>query len=66
MRIESQFGKIAVLVTDGHIPSPHGREITEYEVSELSDTISKDTAAGVSVVVSPYKTVAEIHSPISK
>lgn len=80
VRIESQFGKMVVLVTDGHIPFPYGRETTGYEVSELSDTLSKGAAAGVSVLVSPYKTdereaamvqfpggyIAEIHSPIKR
>ena len=78
VRIESQFGKMVVLVTDGHLPFPYGREVTGYEVSDLSSTLSKGTAAGVSVLVSPYKTdereaaivqfpagyIAEIHSPI--
>lgn len=80
IRIESQFGKMVVLVTDGHIPFPYGRELTGYEVSDLSATLSKGAAAGVSVLVSPYKTdereaamvqfpggyIAEIHSPIKK
>jgi hypothetical protein len=28
IRIESTFGKLTVLVTDGHLPYPYGREIT--------------------------------------
>jgi hypothetical protein len=80
VRIESQFGRMVVLVTDGHIPFPYGRETTGYEVSDLSGTLSKGAAAGVSVLVSPYKTdereavivqfpggyIAEIHSPLGK
>ena len=32
VRIESGFGKVTVLATDGHLPYPYGREITGYEV----------------------------------
>jgi hypothetical protein len=80
IRIESQFGKMLVLVTDGHIPFPYGRETTGYEVSDLSGTLSRAAAAGVSVLVSPYKTdereaaivqfpggyIAEVHSELGK
>jgi hypothetical protein len=80
IRLESKFGKITVLVTDGHLPYPYGRELTGYEVAELSDTISKAKAAGVAVLVGPYKGdqrnaamvqfpggyIAEIHSIIGK
>jgi hypothetical protein len=80
MRLESKFGKITVLVTDGHLPYPYGRELTGYEVAELSDTISKAKAAGVVVLVGPYKAgqrnaamlqfpggyIAEIHAIIGK
>ena len=69
-----------MLVTDGHLPYPYGRETTGYEVRELSDTLSKGRAAGVAVLVSTYRTpqreaamvqfpggyIAEVHSPISK
>src|SRR5271155_1539202 len=46
VRIDSTFGKMAVLVTDGHLPYPYGREITGYEVPNLSETLSKAKAAG--------------------
>jgi hypothetical protein len=79
-RIESAFGKLTVLVTDGHLPYPYGRELTGYEVSDLSDTLSKAKTAGATVVVEPYTAdgrqaamvsfpgsyIAEIHSPASK
>lgn len=54
VRIESTFGKLAVLVTDGHLPYPYGRELTGYEVSNLPDTLAKAKAAGVAVLVGPY------------
>ena len=80
IRLQSKFGKITVLVTDGHLPYPYGREVTGYEVAELSGTISKARAAGVAVLIGPYKSdqrngamvqfpggyIAEIHSPIGK
>jgi hypothetical protein len=80
VRIESQFGKLTVFVTDGHLPYPYGWETTGYEVANLADTLTKAKAAGVEVVVPPYKTderdavvvqfpggyVAEIHSAARK
>jgi predicted enzyme related to lactoylglutathione lyase len=80
VRIESGFGKVTVLVSDGHLPYPYGRELTGYEVADLADTLSKAKAAGATVVVEPYTAdgrqasmvafpggyVAEIHSSASK
>ncbi len=79
IRIESNFGRIAVLVTDGHLPYPYGRELMGYEVANLSETLKKATAAGVSVLVPAYSAgdreaaflqfpggyIAEIHSASS-
>jgi hypothetical protein len=76
VRIESKFGKLTALVTDGHLPYPYGRETTGYEVTNLTDTLTKAKASGVEVLVPPYKTdereavvvqfpggyIAEIHS----
>ena len=76
IRIESTFGKLSVLVTDGHLPYPYGREITGYEVANLADTLTKAKGAGVTVLVAPYQAdqreaaivqfpggyIAEIHS----
>lgn len=78
--IDSAFGKITVLATDGHLPYPYGREIIGYEVSDLSDTLSKARTAGATVLVEPYNAalrqaaivefpggyIAEIHSSDSK
>jgi hypothetical protein len=80
VRVQSKFGKVTVLVTDGHLPYPYGREMTGYEVANLSDTLSKAKAAGVSVLVGPYKAadrsaamvqfpggyIAEIHSLVNQ
>src|SRR5882672_929905 len=80
VRIGSKFGKLTALVTDGHLPYPWGREMTGYEVKNLTDTLAKARAAGVEVLVPPYKTserdaavvsfpggyIAEIHSVTKK
>ena len=76
IRIESTFAKLAVLVTDGQLPYPYGREVTGYEVANLADTLTKAKGAGVTVLVAPYQAdqreaaivqfpggyIAEIHS----
>jgi predicted enzyme related to lactoylglutathione lyase len=54
VRIESTFGKMTVLVTDGHLPYPYGHEMTGYEVSNLSDTLTKAKAHGAKVLVEPF------------
>jgi hypothetical protein len=56
VRIESKFGKLTALVTDGHLPYPYGREMAGYEVTNLTDTLTKAKASGVDVLVPPYKT----------
>jgi hypothetical protein len=80
IRIESKFGKLTALVTDGHLPYPYGREITGYEVADLSGTLAKAAAVGVVVLVAPYMAdqrdaaivqfpggyIAEIHSTAHK
>jgi hypothetical protein len=80
IRLQSKFGKMTVLVTDGHLPYPYGREITGYEVANLSDTLSKAKAARVAVLVDPYKAddrnaamvqfpggyIVEVHSLVSR
>jgi predicted enzyme related to lactoylglutathione lyase len=55
IRIDSPFGKMAVLVTDGHLPYPYGRETTGYEVANLTDTLGKATSAGATILVAPYR-----------
>ena len=50
IRIESKFGKMQIMVTDGHLPYPFGREITGYEVEDLDATVEKAKAAGAKVL----------------
>jgi predicted enzyme related to lactoylglutathione lyase len=54
VRIDSGFGKMTVLATDGHLPFPFGHEMTGYEVANLTDTLQKAKAAGVTVLVQPF------------
>jgi len=54
IRLESAFGKMTVLVTDGHLPWPYGREVTGYEVANLAETLAKAKAAGVEVLTGPH------------
>jgi hypothetical protein len=80
IRIESVFGKMAVFVTDGHLPYPYGREFTGYEVNDLQGTLTKAKSSGAVVLVDPYTAdgraaamvqfpggyIAEIHSAAPK
>jgi predicted enzyme related to lactoylglutathione lyase len=80
VRIESKFGKLTALVTDGHLPYPYGREVTGYAVTDLMDTLTKAKASGVEVLVPLYKAdereavvvqfpggyIAEIHATIKE
>ncbi|WP_423372288.1 glyoxalase [Burkholderia sp. LMG 32019] len=54
IRIESGFGKMTVLATDGHLPYPFGREKTGYEVPDLAATLKQAQAAGVTVLVPTF------------
>jgi hypothetical protein len=55
IRIESKFGKLTILVTDGHLPYPFGRELTGYEVKDLEATIVRAKAAGASTLWGPFQ-----------
>ncbi|MBR8313871.1 glyoxalase [Burkholderia dolosa] len=80
IRIESGFGKMTVLATDGKLPYPFGREMTGYEVDDLAATLKKAEAAGVTVLVPPFASdgrdaalvqfpggyVAEIHASAAR
>lgn len=80
IRIESTFGKMQVLVTDGHLAYPFGHEMTGYEVADLDATLSKAQAAGVRLLAAPFAAadrrsvmlqfpggyVAEVHAAIAR
>jgi len=76
VRIESPFGKMVVLVTDGHLPYPYGRETTGYDVANLAETLERAETAGATILVPLFATanrfsavvefpggfIAELHS----
>jgi predicted enzyme related to lactoylglutathione lyase len=80
VRIASPFGNVGVLVTDGHLPYPYGRELTGYETLDLDATLAKAKLAGARVLVEPYSAedrqsafvqfpggyIAEIHARVRK
>jgi hypothetical protein len=53
LELESTFGKMLVLVTDGILPYPYGRETTGYEVTDLPETIRKAISLGAKLLVAP-------------
>jgi hypothetical protein len=53
IRIESNFGSLLVMATDGHLPFPFGLEISGYEVGDLNQTLITAAANGVKVLVAP-------------
>ena len=69
-----------MLVTDGHLPYPYGRELTGYEVLDVDTTVTKAKLAGARVLVEPYSAddrrsafvqfpggyIAEIHATVRK
>jgi len=77
IRINSLFGNMQVLVTDGHLPYPFGHEISGYPVEDLNATMAKAKTSGAKVLFGPYAGkdrntamlefpggyIAEIHSP---
>lgn len=79
IRIDSIFGKMTVLATDGQLPYPYGRETTGYDVANLAETLAKARNSGVTILVAPYRSdgresaivqfpggyIAEIHSAMS-
>jgi hypothetical protein len=51
VRLASRYGMMAVLVSDGALPWPYGRELTGYAVPDLPATLAKAAAAGVEILV---------------
>jgi hypothetical protein len=76
IRIESKFGKMQIMATDGHLPYPFGYDISGYEVTDLNETLAKARSHGATVLVEavelsdrrtamvqfPGGIIAEIHS----
>lgn len=78
IRMTSGYGKMSVIVSDGQLPWPYGRDMTGYEVGDLPATLARATAAGVETLVPahgegdrqaaivrfPGGYIAEIHAPV--
>jgi hypothetical protein len=77
VRIDCGFGRLQLMVTDGHLPYPFGHEITGYEVADLDATLAHAQGSGARVLSARYDSsdrssavvqfpggyVAEIHAP---
>jgi hypothetical protein len=80
IRIESKFGKMQIMATDGQLPYPYGLEVSGYEVADVADTLAKAAAHGVKIIAAPLAVddrrsamllfpggfIAEVHSRISR
>lgn len=53
--LASDFGKMTVFITDGHLPYPYGHDTTGYEVADLSATLAKAQGSGATVLVPATK-----------
>lgn len=77
IRVESGYGKMVLLIGDGALPWPYGREVTGYAVADLAATLAAAAKAGVETLVPPHDEggrqsvivrfpggyIAEIHAP---
>jgi hypothetical protein len=55
VRVESKFGKMQIMATDGHLPYPFGHDVSGYEVSDLNQTLAKARSHGAAVLVEPVE-----------
>lgn len=76
IRLATDFGPQLLLVSDGQLPYPYGRETTGYGVPDLTETLARASASGATVLVAPHEVgtgqsamiafpggyIAEIHS----
>jgi hypothetical protein len=65
--IDSGYGKMLVVVSDGQLPWPYGRDMTGYQVADLTATLAKASAAGAETLVAPHagpgRTTAMVRFP---
>jgi hypothetical protein len=80
IRLTSGYGRMTLIVSDGQLAWPYGRDMTGYEVSDLAGTLAKAQAAGVETLVAthaegdrqaaivrfPGGYIAEIHAPAAR
>jgi hypothetical protein len=78
IRLESKFGKMQIMATDGQLPFPFGHDISGYEVGDLNEVLAKGGAHGLKVLVAPVESsdrrsavvefpggfIAEIHASL--
>ncbi len=55
IEVQSDFGRMLVLVSDGHLPYPYGYETTGYEVPDLQQTLERAGKFGANVLVPPRR-----------
>ncbi|WP_375194372.1 glyoxalase [Sphingobium sp.] len=55
IRLTSGYGGMSVIVSDGQLPWPYGRDMTGYAVTNLAATMDKAKAAGVETLVAPHE-----------
>jgi len=53
--IDSAFGETLVIITNGQLPYPFGRDAMGYDVPDLSATLAKAKTAGAQVLWGPYR-----------
>ncbi|UAJ08961.1 VOC family protein [Glacieibacterium megasporae] len=62
--LRSGFGDLTVLVTDGALPWPFGRDMTGYAVADLPATLAKATRAGVETLVPPHREAGRVSTMV--
>lgn len=55
IRLTSGYGKMSVIVSDGQLPWPYGRDMTGYAVADLGATLDKAKAASVETLVPAHE-----------
>jgi catechol 2,3-dioxygenase-like lactoylglutathione lyase family enzyme len=80
VRVESKFGKMQVMATDGQLPYPFGYEISGYEVHDVDATLGQAKTQGATILFAPVDGddrrgavvkfpggyIAEIHSALRR
>jgi hypothetical protein len=52
--VTSGYGNVVVIVSDGHLAWPYGREVTGYGVDDLDATLARARQSGAQVVVGAH------------
>jgi hypothetical protein len=64
IRLRSGFGDMTVIVSDGALPWPYGRDVTGYTVHDVRATLETATAAGVETLVPPHVEVDRVSAMV--